>query len=120
MKSNKSSAKHYKHPKSISGIIDKVIASLGLTNNYNGWRVVSQWPEIVGEPIATKSRAVHFSEGVLYVAVPDAVWRQELAMRIGEILKTIHSYPSGRAIKQVRLIMGERGIETDGNRRPGN
>jgi len=103
----------------MSGIIDKVIRSLGLSRNYDGWRVVSQWPEIVGKQIATKTRAIRFSEGVLYVAVKDAVWRQELAMRIGEILKTIHSYPFGRAVKQVRLVMGERGIDTDDDRYKG-
>ncbi|HUV30779.1 MAG TPA: DUF721 domain-containing protein [Acidobacteriota bacterium] len=97
-----------KGPQAISGLVDKVMGSLGLSQTYNGWQVVTRWPEIVGEQIAARAQAVRYSEGILYVAVKDAVWRQELAMQIGEILQTIRKYPFGRAVKQVRLVRGER------------
>jgi predicted nucleic acid-binding Zn ribbon protein len=120
MKSNSPTARSRKRPAAISGVLDKVVGSLGLSRNYNGWRVVSQWPQIVGKPIAAKARAIRFSEGRLYVAVQEDAWRQELAMQIGEILRTIHSHPFGRVVKQVRLVMGERGTDADGDRRTGD
>ena len=97
-------------PAQIGGIIDSVMGSLGLRNRYYGWLVVQKWPEIVGEQIARRSEAFRFDEGTLYVAVADSVWRQEMSMQLENILREIHSLPYGRAIKQVRLVQGKKGL----------
>lgn len=97
-------------PKPISGIVARVIQSLGLTGNYNGWMVVARWPEIVGEGIARVAKAINYEEGCLHVAVNDSSWRQELAMRKEELLTKIHSYPYGRSVKEIRLVRGKKGI----------
>ena len=89
--------------------MDSVIGSLGLQKSYNGWQVVSQWPEIVGEQIARRAKAIRFDDGTLYVAVEDASWRQNLAMDIDNILAAIHKYPFGKAVKQIKLTGTERG-----------
>jgi len=99
----------FKKPVIISGVIESVIKSLGLTRKYNGWLVVTRWPEIVGEHIARVSRAIRFENGTLYVAVPDASWRQNLAMEIDNILEKIRKYPYGRSVTQIRLVRGEKG-----------
>jgi predicted nucleic acid-binding Zn ribbon protein len=71
--------------------------------------VVNRWPEIVGEQIARRTQAVRFEDGILYVAVPDAAWRQELAMQTENILREIHNLPYGQAVKQLRLVHGRKG-----------
>lgn len=93
--------------------MDGIVASLGLTQQYHGWRMVSEWAEIVGEYYARRSRAFKFSEGVLYVAVEDAGWRQQMAMDTEKILKIIHAYPNGRVVKSLRLVRGEKRTATD-------
>lgn len=98
-----------KRPQPISGIIGKVMSSMGMWRSYSGWMVVAKWPEIVGEPIASVAKAVRFAEGTLVVAVPDPSWRQTLTMEIDEILKEIHRYPYGSEVKQLRLVRAERG-----------
>ncbi|HWR84276.1 MAG TPA: DUF721 domain-containing protein [Candidatus Deferrimicrobium sp.] len=100
----------YKGPKPLGGVIENVVRSLGISNSYHGWLVVSKWPEIVGEHIAHATKAVRFEDGTLFVAVPDASWRQELAMQIDEIMQKIRSYPFGRAVTQVRFVQGEKGL----------
>jgi hypothetical protein len=101
-------------PQPISTVVDGLIASLGLKKNYNGWQVVVRWSEIVGETMAARTRAVRFDQGTLVVAVPDASWRQTLAMEEPAILEKIHSYPYGSAVKRLRLIRGEKGTQSDG------
>jgi len=91
------------------GIVDRLIASLGLQRNYYGWLVVSQWAEIVGEHYARRSRAFRFDDGILYVAVEDASWRQMLALDSEKVLEIIHGYPHGRVVKELRLVRGEKG-----------
>lgn len=104
-----------RRPKQFSGILGRVIASLGLSNNYDGWQVVTHFAEIVGSPIADKATAVGYEDGCLFVAVPDAVWRQEIAMRHDELLKKVHNLPYGRAVRQIRLVQGTKGFERDGD-----
>ena len=96
-------------PKPISGVIESIMGSLGLLKRYHGWLVVNRWPEIVGEHVARRSQAVRYEDGILFVAVPDASWRQELAMQTENILREIRNLPYGRAVEQVRLIHGRKG-----------
>ncbi len=100
----------HRHPNQISGVMSKLLGSLGLTSRYNGWTVVSKWPEIVGKEIANQAKAIRYDDGTLYVAVPDAAWRQQLAMQIEPLLDKIRSFPWGRSIKEIRLVQGEKGI----------
>jgi len=97
-------------PKPISGVVENLIASLGLSRQYHGWLIVQHWPEIVGAQVAKVARAVRFEDGILYVAVPGDAWRQELAMQIESILASIHAKPYGRVVTQLRLVRGEKGL----------
>ncbi len=40
--------------------------------------VMLAWPMICGQEVASRTRAVSFSEGCLTVEVPDAAWRDQL------------------------------------------
>ena len=96
-------------PVALSGIMGKVIDSLGLTRNYYGWLIVSKWPEIVGEHYARKSRAFRFEDGVIHVAVEDASWRQMMSLDREKILNIIRREPHGRVVKELHLVRGEKG-----------
>ena len=102
-----------KSPAPIAGIVDGLVASLGLTRQYHGWMMVSQWPEIVGEHYARWSHAFRFEDGVLYIAVEDASRRHQMAMDTEEILKIIHAYPNGRVVRSLRLVRGEKRTAID-------
>ncbi len=102
-------------PKPLGGIIDKVVRSLGLSRNYNGWLVVSRWPQIVGEGIAEQAKAVRYDEGTIFVVVPDASWRHNLSLETERILKKIHTLPYGKGVRQLRLVSGEKGTGDDGD-----
>ncbi len=110
-----SSDRSHRPARPISGIVDEVISSLGLTKSYNGWLVVSNWREIVGGQIAKKAPAIRFTDGVIYVAVQDSAWRQTLHLQLEDILKTIRSHPCGRGVQKVILVSGERGKLSDDN-----
>jgi len=93
----------------LSGALDKVVRSLGLTKKYYGWLVVSNWPTIAGEQVAKVSKAVRFNEGILYIAVEDSAWRQELSMQSESIMESIRRQPYGKVVKQLRFVKGEKG-----------
>jgi len=115
MTSARMSERMSSRPVPMSGIVDRIIGSLGLTERYHGWLMVSRWSDIVGEYYARKSQAFRFDDGTLYVAVEDAMWRQMMAIDSEKILKIIHAYPHGRAVKSLRLVHGEKRTRTDAN-----
>lgn len=90
-------------------VLESVADSVGFKQRYDAYQVISRWPELVGEQIANRSRAVKFDDGTLFVVVEDAAWRQNLSMEIESILKQIRSHPFGRVVTQLRLIAHERG-----------
>ncbi len=98
-----------KAPKPIGGAIEDAVRSLGISKTYHGWLVVTRWSEIMGPQIARRARAFRYDDGTLLIAVPDATWRQELAMQTDELLKKIRSFPFGRVVKQLRFVRGEKG-----------
>lgn len=107
----RSSSRTSSKPQEIGTLVDHVISRLGLARNYYGWMIVSRWPEIVGEHYARKSEAIRFDDGTLVVAVPDAAWRQMMAMDTPKILEIIHRLPHGQVIQQIRLVWGNRGTK---------
>jgi predicted nucleic acid-binding Zn ribbon protein len=103
MKRHKPAKKKASRPVKMAPVIDNLIADLGLKKRYSGWQIVSMWPEMVGSKIAEAAKAQRFEDGVLFVKVKDASWRQELSMQTDELLETIHKSPYGKFVKQIRL-----------------
>ena len=102
--------------KSQLGPIDQafsgVIQSLGIARRYAGWQIVEHWNEIAGDAVAKAAKAVGFTDGTLYLEVPEAVWRQELLAQIETLLARIHAHPGGRAVTNIRFVHGWKGNDT--------
>ena len=96
-------------PRPVGGIVDRLLHSMGLLGDRDGWKVVSEWPEIVGEHYARNSEAFRYHEGVLFVAVKDASWRQTMSMDREKILRIIHNLPHGGGIKEIHLVRDKKG-----------
>jgi len=70
----------------------------GFIRIYRAWRIV------VGDLLAERSHPFRFKEGVLYVAVSNSSWMQELVLRKGEILSRCVQI-SGEAIQEVIFLI---------------
>jgi Dna[CI] antecedent DciA-like protein len=58
------------------------------------------WPVVCGSAVAERTRALHFLDGVLRVAVPDPGWKSELQTLAPRYLKAINRY----TVEMVRRI----------------
>ncbi|MBD3402145.1 DUF721 domain-containing protein [candidate division GN15 bacterium] len=103
-------------PVTIDSVVGSVVASLGLKGSFEGCKVVTAWPEIVGPDVAERAVAERVADGILYVRVEKDVWRQQLQMQKEAILKMIHRLPYGRSITEIRLVGGKKGYHSDGLR----
>jgi predicted nucleic acid-binding Zn ribbon protein len=88
----------------VGPLMEKILAGFGLLHDLSGWRVVTGWPQIVGNKIAEVSKAVRFSDDTLLVSVPDDGWRQQLSLEVDEILNKIHSLPGGKVVRRIHFI----------------
>lgn len=64
------------------------------------------WPVIVGRAIASQTKALEFSDGVLRVQVPDKNWRAELSAFAGQYIAAYRPIAEVRSIDFV--VAGER------------
>jgi len=88
----------------LGSLLEQILSSYGLSYKLGGWRIVENWPEIVGERIAHASKAIRYENETMLVSVPDAVWRQQLSLEVDTILAKIHSMPGGKAVKRIHFV----------------
>ncbi len=59
------------------------------------------WPVVCGPQVASRTRAVGFSEGILRVEVPDRAWRAELTAFLPRYVKALQQVGQVSAIEFV-------------------
>ena len=80
-----------------------MLQHLGITRKLQQYGIITSWDSIVGEQIARVSVARRIENGVLFVDVKTASWRQELVMRKLEIMEKIHRAMGKKILKDIRF-----------------
>jgi predicted nucleic acid-binding Zn ribbon protein len=78
-------------PESIGAILESVLLQGGYLTACREQEVVQQWPTLVGEAVAAVTQCSRVENGIVYVRVSTAPWRQELSYMKGALLKKIRS-----------------------------
>jgi Dna[CI] antecedent DciA-like protein len=61
------------------------------------------WPLACGSAVAARTRAVSYSDGVLNVEVPDALWRNELVNLVPKYLAVLSQFAKVKRIEFVTV-----------------
>ena len=85
----------------IASALDKVVARTMRQANDGA---VLAWPLACGSAVAERTRAVNFRAGVLWVEVPDAGWRTELANLAPRYVAAINKY-SSVAVDRIEFVV---------------
>ncbi len=78
-------------PQPISRLIEGALRHYGLHDRFEERAALLRWREIVGEKIASHSRAVDLVDGVLVLEADHGAWRQELTMLVPMIIKKFNA-----------------------------
>jgi predicted nucleic acid-binding Zn ribbon protein len=62
------------------------------------------WPVVCGGAVAGKTRALSFVDGVLVVAVPDAVWRNQLQLMYQQYLAGLN-HVAGQKVRNISFVV---------------
>ena len=85
-------------------ILAKVMSSLGLDAKLKEREALTLWATIVGEEVARRSQALRIREGVIYVRVGSAAWRQELHFLKGSILEAYAKKLGPDRVRDIRFV----------------
>lgn len=88
-------------PETIGSIIEANLRELGYLSSCRELDVVRRWPKIVGGKIAGVTQCSRVDNGVLYVRVASASWRQEMSYIKPHILETIRKETPCTSIRDV-------------------
>ena len=67
------------------------------------------WPVVCGSAVASRTRALEFSRGVLRVEVPDAAWRAELQHLAPRYVAIANKYTAG--VSRIEFVVRGRGSQ---------
>lgn len=98
------------YPQSISEIIPKVIARLGLTQKVRTAELISSWSGIVGEAVACHTKPVTLDKGCLTINVDSSPWLSELERYSKQkILENIQKKLDNKSVRYLRFRIGDVG-----------
>ena len=92
--------------KPIGGILEKVIAQLGLEKRVREEEILRAWEDIVGPFIAQHSCPQRLADGILYIRVlqPTMLYELDRTLRADILAKLKQRF--GRAVRDVKFRVG--------------
>ena len=87
----------------LEAALHNAIVQQGLDRGIREQRLFIQWEEIVGTAIARHSKPVRLRNGLLWVQVTEAAWRQELSLMRIELVAKINTAVGSDLVKEIRL-----------------
>ena len=91
-------------PEPLGGLLEAVIADLGLAPKLLEYRARQVWEEAAGPTLARQSRPLRVRRGRMEVAVQSAVWRNQLSFMKQDIIARINDLVGQKAIEDLILV----------------
>lgn len=94
-------------PTSLSDLMPQVLRASGVADRVAQAEVLSRWASCVGERIARVAEPeLITADGVLFVRVTSAAWRQELSLMTRDIIAKLNAGRSAGRVEGIRWMLG--------------
>lgn len=91
-------------PRSLGEVLAIATRDMGWSIEFEQARLVTEWPELVGETVAQHTSVVELRDGALIVQCDSSAWTTELRRLRGEILTRIaEDYPDAE-VEELRFL----------------
>ncbi len=87
----------------ISGILEAVLRGRDLERGVANYRTFPRWREVVGEPLAARTRPLRMQGKTLWVYVEDAVLQHHLSFLVPKMLERLREIAPGSTIDSIRF-----------------
>jgi predicted nucleic acid-binding Zn ribbon protein len=89
------------NPVAIGDIINGLCRSWGIERKLKEQAAISQWPCVVGERIAKETQPLGIRDGILFLYVEKAVWRNELTFMKRELIQKLNRAVGASLIRDI-------------------
>jgi predicted nucleic acid-binding Zn ribbon protein len=89
--------------KPLGSALEELVKGLGIQKKLQEYDAVVYWESVVGERIAKMTTATRILQGVLFVHVQTATWRNELTLRKKEIIDKLNTVIGIDMVKDIKF-----------------
>ncbi|NLW55969.1 MAG: DUF721 domain-containing protein [Firmicutes bacterium] len=97
----------------LSEIVQSFLSNWKQNNKVKSGLVFYYWPKVIGEQLKTKTEAVRFSNGILWIKTLDPSLAYNLTFFKKEILNKYQRYLGRKLVRDVRVTVGELSLDHD-------
>jgi predicted nucleic acid-binding Zn ribbon protein len=83
--------------------LDSLLEKLGVRATLRGWDALRLWADVVGEPAASRSRAVAFEGGRLIVEVDGPAWSAQLSYLKRDICERLNRRLGAGVVREIQF-----------------
>ncbi len=91
-------------PVRLADAIRQLLQSYRIESRFDEARLVEAWENLVGKPIARRTRKVYVRNKVLFVEMESAALRQDMNLHRQKLMELIRSQFGESAIREIRII----------------
>lgn len=96
-------------PTALADLLGGVLRKTGIAERVAQAEVLGRWSSVVGERIAAVAEPeLITADGVLFVRVQSAAWRQELSLMTRDIIAKLNAGRKAGRVEGIRWMLGER------------
>lgn len=88
--SNLTMIKKRNNQSKVSDLLTEVLGNMGLREGYEEYLLSKAWPEVVGRMVASRTKHIHFADGVYYVSIDSPAIRSELSFMRSELVRRLN------------------------------
>lgn len=90
-----------REPQKMKGLLESVLSQRGYLSACWEAEITTKWNQVVGERLAKVAECKGVENGVLYIRVPSAAWRQELSFMEKHIIESIKKNTRCTSVKRI-------------------
>ena len=90
---------------SVGRILERLFERAGWGRKVFEGRALLIWGDIVGDAVAAHARALSVRDGMLFVEVDDAVWKQEIRLLQDNIIKRMNERLGDAVVRDMDLVV---------------
>ncbi len=94
-------------PEPVNDVLERVLNSLNLGLKVKQYRILDVWKSVVGDAIARLTKPQHIRAMVLWVAVTNSTWMQQLEFMKRQIVERLNEHIGEKVISDIRFRIGE-------------
>jgi predicted nucleic acid-binding Zn ribbon protein len=87
----------------IDEAVNLFLQEAGIRDEYLIQRMIQNWEDVVGNPIAAQTDSIEFHQGILKLKMKNAVWFQEVFMLRSQLLEKINDFIGEGIVKEIQV-----------------